>query len=211
MRKLIVAALAGLALALVIAAPAASAQSLGGCELDGEAAFSPGLNSGSQAFDYSFAGALEGCQSTESGVPLSGDVMAGKTIDAQVTNAITGETHTVTYQQPVPTGNGGCGTSSTEGLALATWADGTRTVVSYSTTGALAGVGLSGSVVPSMTLSAVNAEAGDPGTLTIETTRYGGQSALGALAFEPPDPTACATPTGATTAGISGLISLGGA
>ena len=41
--------------------------------------------------------------------------------------------------------------------------------------------------------------------------RLANQSALGALAFEPPDPTACATPTGATTAGISGLISLGGA
>lgn len=210
MRKFIVVALAGMAV-LAIAAPAAGAQSLGGCQLEGEAAFSPGLGTGSQPFDYSFGGALEGCQSTESGVPLSGEVNAGRTIDAQVTNSITGETHTVTYQEPVPTGNGGCGTSTTEGLALATWADGSRTVVSYATTGALAAVDLSGSVVPSMTLTAVNAEAGDPATLTVETTRYGGQSALGALAFEPPDPTACATPAGATTAGISGVIGLGGA
>ena len=70
---------------------------------------------------------------------------------------------------------------------------------------------LSGTVVPSMTLSAVNAEPGDPATLTIATTRYAGQSAIGLLAFEPPDPTACATPAGTATAGISGVLGLGGA
>jgi hypothetical protein len=60
-----------------------------------------------------------------------------------------------------------------------------------------------------MTLTAVNAEAGDPATYTIETTRYGGESAAGLLAFQPPDPTACATPAGATSAAISGVIGLG--
>jgi hypothetical protein len=43
----------------------------------------------------------------------------------------------------------------------------------------------------------------------IETSRYAGESALGLLAFQPPDPTACATPAGATTAAISGVIALG--
>ena len=62
-----------------------------------------------------------------------------------------------------------------------------------------------------MTLSAVNAEPGDPTTFIINTTRHLGQSAVGLLAFQPPDPTACTTPTGATTAGISGVIGLGGA
>jgi hypothetical protein len=62
-----------------------------------------------------------------------------------------------------------------------------------------------------MTLTAVDAEAGDPAKFTIQTTRYSGQSALGVLAFQPPDPTACTTPTGATSAGISGVIGLGGA
>jgi hypothetical protein len=206
MRKTIIACLGSV---LVIAVPAAGAQSLGGCELQGTAAFSPGLSSGSQAFSYGFTGALSGCQSSQSGVPTSGTVAAGQTIPELVTNAISGETHTVTYQQPIPTGNGGCASSTTQGEALATWSDGTQTVVSYSTTGALAAVGLSGNVAPSMTLTAVNAEPGDPATYTIDTTRYGGESASGLLAFEPPDPTACTAPTGVTSAGISGLIGLG--
>src|SRR6476646_4103303 len=37
---------------------------------------------------------------------------------------------------------------------------------------------------------------------------YAGDSALGSLAFEPPDPTACAG-AGATTAGIEGVVGLG--
>jgi hypothetical protein len=206
MRKLIIACLGA---AFLIAVPSAGAQSVGGCELQGTAAFSPGLNSSSQAFNYGFTGALASCQSSQSGAPASGSVSAGQTFPEQVTNTITGVTHTVTYHEPVPSGSGGCGSSTTQGEALASWSDGTQTVVSYSTTGALAAVSLSGSVVPSMTLTAVNAEPGDPSTYTIATTRYGGESASGALAFQPPDPTACTTATGVTTAGISGFIGLG--
>jgi len=210
MRKIAIAWLGGVVAMLAIAVPSAGAQSAGGCQLDGTAQFSPGLSTSSQPFSYSFGGALEGCQSSESGAPASGTVAAGQTIDKQVTNSITGATDTVTYQQPIPTGTGGCGSSTTQGEALSTWADGTTTVVSYSTTGALAAVHLSGTVVPSMTLGAVDAEPGDPATFTIETTRYAGQSALGLLAFEPPDPTACTTPAGTATAGISGVLGLGG-
>jgi hypothetical protein len=210
MRKIMVACLGALVAVLAVSVPSAAAQSVGGCELEGTAQFSPGLNSNSQPFEYSFSGSLEGCQSSQSGAPASGTVSAGKTLSEQVTNSITGVRHAVTYQEPVPTGSGGCSNSTTEGQALATWSDGTQTVVSYSTTGALAAVSLSGSVAPSMTLTAVNAEAGDPATYTIETSRYSGESALGALAFQPPDPTACLS-AGATTAGISGMIGLGGA
>ena len=211
MRKIMIASLGGIVVAFAAVVPSGAAQSLGGCQLQGTARFSPGLNSSSQAFAYNFGGALEGCQSSQSGAPTGGTVAAGQTIPEQVTNAITGVTHSVTYQQPIPTGSGGCGSSTTAGQALVTWSDGTQTVVSYSTTGALAAVSLSGGVAPRMTLSAVNAEPGDPTTFIINTTRYLGQSAVGLLAFQPPDPTACTTPTGATTAGISGVIGLGGA
>jgi hypothetical protein len=210
MRKFMVASLGALVAALAVTVPSAAAQSVGGCQLEGTAQFSPGLNSNSQPFEYSFSGTLASCQSSQSGAPTSGTVSAGKTLAEQVTNSITGVTHTVTYQEPVATGSGGCGSSTTEGQSLATWSDGSHTVVAYSTTGALAAVSLSGSVVPSMTLTAVNAEAGDPATYTIATNRYSGESALGALAFQPPDPTACLS-AGATTAGISGVIGLGGA
>ena len=109
MRKIAIAWLGGLVAMLAIAVPSAGAQSVGGCQLDGTAQFSPGLSTSSQPFNYSFGGALEGCQSSESGAPTSGTVSAGQTIDEQVTNSITGATDTVTYQQPIPTGTGGCG------------------------------------------------------------------------------------------------------
>ena len=193
----------------VLASPAA-AQSFGGCQLQGTATFSPGLTTNSQAFSYAFAGNLSGCQSSQSGVPTSGTVSAGQTLTEKVTNSITGATDTVTYQEPLPTGTGSCGSSTTQGDALATWADGSATVVSYTTTGAAAAVQLSGTVAPSMTLTAVNAQSGDPSTFTISTTRYAGDSAGGVLAFQPPDPTACNTAAGVTTAGISGGLGLSG-
>jgi hypothetical protein len=208
LRKLMLGCLGCLALSMFVLAPTASAQSVGGCQLQGTANFSPGLNSGSQAFAYNFEGALSGCQSSESGVPTSGTVAAGKTLTEQVKNSITGATDTVTYQQPAPTGSGGCGSSTTSGNALVTWADSSQTVLSYSTTGALAAVNLSGSVVQSMTLSAVNPSAGDPTTFTITTSRFAGDSAGGVLLFQPPDPTACNTTAGATVAAISGAVSL---
>jgi hypothetical protein len=196
--------------AMALVAPAASAQSVGGCQLQGTGNFSPGLGSNSQPFTYSFGGNLSGCQSSQSGVPLSGTEAAGQTLTEQVHNSVTGATDTVTYQEPVPTGTGGCASSTTSGESLTTWADGSTTVVSYTTTGAAAAVQLSGTVVPSMTLTAVNAQSGDPTMLTINTTRYAGDSANGLLTFQPPDPTACSTATGVTSAAISGGISLAG-
>lgn len=180
----------------------------GTCRMQGAARFSPGLNSSSQAFGYELTGNLEGCRSSQAGAPASGTLSVGAVISEQVTNSVTGATDTVDYQEPIPTGSGDCEISTTEGLALATWADGTVTVISYSTTGALTVAHLSGSVAPSMTLSAVNPAPGDPATLTIETTRYAGESTVGLLAFQPPDPSVCATPAGATTAAFSGFIGL---
>ena len=98
--------------------------------------------------------------------------------------------------------------STTNGIAIANWADGTKTVVQYTTTGAAAAVHLDGDVIPSVTLPAINPQVGQPTSMTITTTRYAGHSALGVLAFEPPDPTAC-TGAGVTTAGIDGIIGLG--
>jgi hypothetical protein len=200
--------LAAVVAALAVSASPAGAASGGGCDLEGTASFNPGLSSTAQNFAYSFAGDLSSCQSTVAGSPTSGTVEAGKTVTMQVVNSITGATDTVTYQEPIPTGNGSCGSSTTSGIAVVNWADGTRTIVDYDTSGAAAAVQLGGTVVDSVTLTAVNAVAGDPTTQTLTTTRYAGNSALGALAFEPPDPTACAG-AGVTEAGISGFIGLG--
>jgi hypothetical protein len=199
LKRVTLGALLGAATVLMLAAPSASAQSIGGCQLDGTASFSPGLNTEAKAFNYSFNGALTGCQSSESGSPASGNVSAGEVV------TIGG----LQYQEPVPTGDGSCLSSTTGGTAIVTWADGTQTVIDYATTGAGAAVDLEGTVADSVTLPAVNPQPGDPTEATVTTTRYAGASSQGLLAFEPPDPTACNTPAGVTSAGIGGVVGLG--
>jgi hypothetical protein len=184
--------------ALLALAPSAFAASGGGCQLQGTASFTPGLNSNAQNFAYSFHGDLSSCQSSETGAPASGAVSAGEAV------TIGGQQ----FQEPVPSGNGSCETSTTSGTAIVTWADGTKTVVQYSTTGAAAAVDLQGTVVPFVTLQAINPQPGQPTSTTVTTTRYGGSSAAGLLTFQPPDPTACNTPAGVSSAGISGFIGL---
>ena len=198
LKKSLLAVLAA-ALGVLVIAPGASAASGGGCQLQGTANISPGLNTSAQAFTYNFGGSLSGCQSTEAGAPTAGTVSAGQAL------TVGGQQ----FQEPVASGNGGCGSSTTSGIAIVSWADGTNTVVQYTTTGALAAVQLQGTVIASVTLPAINPAPGQPTSTTVSTTRYAGGSALGTLAFQPPDPTACTTPTGVTQAGISGSIGLG--
>lgn len=135
---------------------------------------------------------------------------ASQTLTEQVRNSVTGATDTVTYQEPAPAGTGGCASSTASGEAWATWAYGTTTVVSCTTTGAAAAVDLSGSVQPSMTLTAVNGASGDPTKHTITATRYAGDSSDGLLTFQPPDPTACTTSAGVSSATSSGALRLDG-
>jgi hypothetical protein len=291
MRRLVFGSLVGLAAMLAVVS-AAGAQSLGGCQLAGTANFSPGLSINSQNFTYNFSGSLSGCQSSQSGVPTSGSVEAGRTITtpynwsytdsttlasaaaagsstisttasedsvptqasgtvitidpgtslaetrtvtsvngtgpytetldsalssshaagAAVTGAHSGSA-TATYQEPIPTGSGGCGSSTTSGIAIVTWADGTNTVVSFSTVGAAAAVELNGGVSASVNdpLASYTGPTNAPPapTFTVASTRYSGDEALGQLFFQPPDPTACAG-AGATSAAISGAVTLSG-
>jgi hypothetical protein len=187
----------------VVFASSASAASGGGCQLDGTANISPGLTNTSQSFNYNFSGGLSRCQSNQAGAPTSGTVEAG-----QVVTAPSGEQFQQTSTSGAPSGTGSCGSSTTSGIAIVTWADSTVTVVSYTTTGATAAVNLTGTVIASVTLQAINPAPGQPASETITTTRYAGQSALGVLAFQPSDPTACGGTAGVTTAKISGFIGL---
>ncbi len=176
-------------------APGASAAGGGECQLKGTASFSPGLNTTSQPFTYSFSGDLTGCNSSEAGSPAAGRVQAGGTY----VDSATGKS----YVMPNSTGTGSCGSSTTEGLALITWADGTRTLIQYTTTGAAAAVALEGSVIASTTLQPVNPL---DAPLTVTTTRYAGYTPFGLLAFEA-TPTECVT--GVSAAGIEGVVGLG--
>ena len=215
-----VAGAAGTILIGGLLAPGSAVAATGGgaCQLAGTAAFSPGLTSSAANFSYSFAGSLSGCQNSDATAPTSGTVEAGKTVTVPYNWTYTDATGThsgtanATYQEPVPTGSGSCGSSTTSGVSIARWADGTATVVSYSTTGAAAAVELSGSVVPSTTATLASftgpTQAPPASTLAIATTRDAGDSSLGTLTFQPPDPTLCAS-TGVTTAAISGSVGLG--
>src|SRR5436190_14832053 len=172
-RSVLLCLIAGIVTTLAFSSTAL-AQSGGGCDLQGTASFSPGLNSNAQNFSYSFHGNLSSCQSSEAGAPASGSVSAGEAV------TIGGQQ----FQEPVASGNGSCGSSTTSGTAIVTWADGTTTVVQYSTTGAAAAVHLQGTVVSSVTLPAINPGPGQPTSTTVTTTRYAGSAANGLLAFQ---------------------------
>jgi hypothetical protein len=185
------------AVALLASAPSAPAASGGACQLQGTASFGSGLNTTAKPFEYSFNGNLTNCNSNVPGAPTSGTVSAGEVY----TDSATGNQ----YRFPLSQGNGSCGSSTTSGTALATWSDGTRTIVNYSTTGAAAAVTLQGSVVDSFILEPVDPL--DP-PLTLTTTRYNGSAAVGGLVFEA-SPQDCASETGVLAAGIEGAIGLG--
>ncbi len=182
----------------VLASPAAAASG-GGCHLQGSASFSPPLTNADQSFTYGFTGNLTGCQSSDAGAPASGTVEAG-----QVVTDPSGEQ----FQEPVPSGQGSCGKGTTSGTGIANWADGTVSVIGYQTDSATAAVHLTGTVIPSVTLPAINPQPGQPTSKTITSTRYAGNSALGLLTFQPADPTACAG-SGVSSAGIDGFVGLG--
>jgi hypothetical protein len=186
----------------------------GGCALNGTATFGGagltvntpnGTDVLGATFTYAFDGTLSSCNDTGSG-PSTGKLSAGERIP------IDG----VTVQEPKANGGGGCTTSQTTGTAIVQWADKSLTIVDYTTRGALAAVGLNGDVRSSITLPVIDSQTGkqavDPTTGqpvvdTLHTTRFDGDSALGALAFQPANPTDCQT--GVKTATITGALGIG--
>jgi hypothetical protein len=193
--------LCGAVASAIALAPAAQAgQGVGGCALNGTASFSKGLGTTAQDFDYSFSGTLANC--TGSFAEKSGTVSAGKQI------IIGGVAYRPLSQ---PKGNGSCSSSTTTGDAFVAWDNGKYSVIAYDTTGYAAAVALTGSFDSgSVTLQSVAVDplTGLPASTRTVPLSYGGDYAGGPLAFEPPDPTACAG-TGVTTAGIQGVIGHG--
>ena len=201
MRKMVrLSLVCGAAVAVVggaaVAAPSMASPGGGACQLDGQANFHPGPALSSAPFAYDFNGTLTNCGDSTSGPAglgaTTGTISAGQPI------TIGG----VTYQEPVPTGSGSCGTGDTSGVAFVHWSDGTDTVIQYTTKSAAAGVYLDGTVIASYTFTS------GTNTATVTSTKYVGAGAKGALAFEVTNPQQCAA-GGVTTAGIQGETGLG--
>jgi hypothetical protein len=175
-------ALLGASLAL----PAHASPGGGGCELAGNAVFTNGPNATSHNFTYTFTGALTNCQDSLSTGITSGSI--GTLVPA--------------------TGSGTCANGTTAGVALITWSDKTRSVISYTTNSAGAEVVLQGTVIKSYTVTKKVGKKTRKKTYTSTNTYYAvGDGALADLAFQA-DPTQCAG-SGVTTAPITGFAGIG--
>src|SRR5205085_11592853 len=142
-----VAAASAAALAL---APSAMAANAGTCTLQGTATFTTPLTLGPAAapFDYTFNGNLSTCAS---GTSSSGrnTTPSGGTISTPASVS----------------GDGSCVSSTTgPGIAVVNWNDNNTTVVSYTTTGALAAVAVKGTVLSSATVGGTTYTTNEPST-----------------------------------------------
>lgn len=220
MKKILL--LGGLMAALVPAS-ASAAQNFGACALDGAAKLTPGLTANTPtptptvpggfefpqevnwgpAFKYSFHGSLSQCTGASSAGPvtnLTGNISAGENV------TINGKQY---LPFNMPSGNGGCSGSHTDGVSVITWSDGKLSAVDYSTDGAAALVTLTGSFMSSITLTRVDkGPNGETLTDTFTGLAYAGDYTGGPLAFHPADPTQC-NGAGVTDAPITGTIAHG--
>ena len=168
----------------------AAAAGGGGCQLSGTANLSPGLTTASQSFTYTFSGTLT-CAGNAGGSPaqLTGTVFAGTDPNGQ--SETTGH----------PAGTGSCGNSTTSGIAVAQFSDGSTAVVSYSTTGSGPGVALQGTTISTVSF----------GTDTYTTSaEWTGDQAVAGLTFSPASGQNCVT-VPVTTAAINGAVAIGAA
>jgi Raf kinase inhibitor-like YbhB/YbcL family protein len=149
----------------------------------------------SRPFHFAYQGALSSCFYTGHGAADGGTISAGKqiTIDGH------------RYQEPVPTGSGSCVVTQAAGHDFAFWNNGTQTIVKYETTSGGGITHITGQVVPSLTLDAVDPKPGDPRSITFNTTNFNGQTVFGVMQFTA-DPLLCGTPEGLSAATISGQL-----
>jgi hypothetical protein len=182
---------------VLIGAVSALAQSGGFCELTGTANISPGLSTTAGNLTFTFSGALSNCESNVPNAPTQGTATIGQAI---IVNGLLA-------QEPAAAGSGSCATSDGAGIAVVAWVDGTMTVLSFTTQTVTGAVDLSGNVIPNVTLPVINPQPGQPTAVTVVTTRYAGDQAQGALAFQA-DPQQCAG-SGVTSAAVTGVAGIG--
>jgi hypothetical protein len=215
-----------LALTMLPGPPAAADPGGAGCTLAGAADFSPNGPGVQTSFGYSLTGTLTNCQSSRAGAPTDGVIEVGQVITAAVPVTLADGTvvqGTASYQAPIATGTGtlpanSCAAGSTAGNALITWADGSTSVVDYTTTSAGPAVSLEGTVVDSLTATLVpgsTSPAGSaPATHTISSTSTAvpvGDGAQGVVAFTTEAPDGCTTEAGLAAVAVEGVVGVGSA
>jgi hypothetical protein len=169
----------------------------GGCRVQANATVTPGLTLTASPFQYSYRGKLSLCVYTGKGAAKGGTITAGEPITI----------HGHKYQEPRPTGTGTCLGTAAQGYDFARWNNGTQTIVQFSTTSSGGGpTHLTGEVIPSLRLQAINPPAGAPKTVTFKTTNFVGQNVVGLLTFHASDPSLCGKPQGLTRATITGVL-----
>ena len=191
------------ALALIIpislASPAEAVPSIviGGCSVDTAATVTPGLTLDSQNFGYSYSGTLSNCFYTGTGSSATGGLItAGHTID------IDGRA----YQEPTPTGHGSCLLTSATGYDFTRWNNGNQTIVQFTATSLGGDTTITGKVIASLELKAVDPAPGEPSTATFRTNQFNGQKIAGLLDFGASNVSVCLTPQGLTNAAITGEL-----
>ena len=213
-----------LAVTTVVGSPAVADPGGAGCTLTGAASFSPNGPGVQTAFGYSLTGTLTNCQSSRAGAPTEGTIEVGQVITAAVPVTLADGSvvqGTAKYQAPLATGAGtlpanSCAAGSTAGDALITWADGSTSVVDYTTTSAGAAVSLQGTVVDSLTATLVPGSASPAGTApathTVSSTSTAvpvGDGAQGVVAFTTDAPDGCTTDPGLTAVAVEGIVGVG--
>jgi hypothetical protein len=192
------------ALQLAAAAGPAHAAGLGtvagGCQVSANVTVNPGLTLSNRQFSYSYSGQLSGCFYTGTGAASGGLITAGRVI------TINGRD----YQEPVPAGNGSCLVTAAAGYDFTRWNNGKQTIVKFAAMSVGGVTTITGSVVPSLVLRAVNPAPGEPPTAIFETTMFSGQTVAGVVDFAAPDTSVCLTPSGLITATIVGALTHAG-
>jgi hypothetical protein len=143
---------------------------------------------------------LSGCFYTGTGAASGGLITAGRVI------TINGRD----YQEPVPAGSGSCLVTAAAGYDFTRWNNGKQTIVKFAATSVGGVTTITGSVVPSLVLRAVNPAPGEPPTAIFETTMFSGQTVAGVVDFAAPDTSVCLTPSGLITATIVGALTHAG-
>ena len=170
------------------------------CSIEATNRYSPALTGTAATRSVTSTGRLSDCVSDDVNGPASGTRSMGNVVTE---GGPAGSPWT--WLEPAGTLTGTCTSTTVTGTYIIRWDDGTRTVVRQTGSSNTWLIRATGEVIPSVTLTAVNRQPGQPETLTVSTTRFAGLdvAATKVSTVNPANPLEC-TGTGLTEAPRSG-------